>query len=180
MISLEELAQEAAEGDKGAFARIYEALLEPLYRYFYWNLSSREEAEDLTQEVFVRCLTHLDAFDRRKASFKSWAFRIAHNLLVDNLRRGRRRAGEEISAELESDQPAVGESLEEEERRRALRECLLELPSLQRQVLIMKYFADMGNEEVARVLGKTTGAVNALQHRALRKLGGVLDERGWH
>lgn len=175
--TLEELAERTAAGDKEAFGEIYEELLEPVYRYFYWNLASAEEAEDLTQEVFVRCLTHIAGFDRRKAAFKSWAFRIAHNLLVDHLRR--RRSSHELPQELEARQTPVAEAVEEEERRRAVYGMLKELPEVQRQVIVMKYFAEMSNEEVGAVLGRSQGAVNALQHRALRKLGGLLEKRDW-
>lgn len=178
--SLEELAQRAAEGDLEAFGRIYESLLDPLYRYFYWNLSSREEAEDLTEEAFLRCLLHIGSFDASKASFRSWAFRIAHNLLVDHLRRGRGQKQERLDVEREAEEPPLGETVEEEAMKRALRDALEELPSSQRQVLVMKYFSGMSNTEVARALGRSEGAVNALQHRALRKLGAILESRGWH
>lgn len=177
--SLEELAERTAAGDLEAFGGIYEILLDPLYRYFYWNLSSTEEAEDLTEEVFLRCLLHISDFNARKASFKAWAFRIAHNLLVDHFRKGKGRGSETLEAEREADQPPLGEALEEEERRKAVREALGELPSSQRQLVVMKYFAGMSNAEVARALGKSEGAVNALQHRALRRLGGILEKRGW-
>ncbi len=179
MSSLEELAQRVAEGDLEAFGGIYESLLDPLYRYFYWNLSSREEAEDLTEEAFLRCLLHIGRFDARKASFRSWAFRIAHNLLVDHIRRGKGLRKEELDANREADEPPLGETVEEEAEKRALRQALEELPSSQRQVLVMKYFSGMSNAEVARALGKSEGAVNALRHRALRKLGTILESRGW-
>jgi len=175
--TLEELAESAAGGDKEAFAALYEQLLEPVYRYLYWSLSSPEEAEDLAQEVFARCLANIASFDARKAAFKSWVFRIAHNLLVDHLRRGRRT--QELPAGLEAGQEPPSEAVEGEERRRAVRSVLKELPEVQRQVIVMKYFAEMGNEEVGAVLGRSPGAVNALQHRALRKLGGLLEKRGW-
>lgn len=178
MISLEELAEKAAGGDTAAFGEIYRALLDPLYRYFYWNLSSPEEAEDLTEEVFLRCLRHLSSFNPAKASFKSWAFRIAHNLLVDHLRKKGREVVSE-GREKAGEAPSVEEEAEAEERRKAVREALRELPRRQRQVVTMKYFAGMSNAEVAEALGRSEGAVNALQHRALRKLGGILERKAW-
>lgn len=178
MRTLEELAEGAAAGDKEAFAALYEALVDAVYRYFYWNLSSPEEAEDLTQEVFARCLAHIAAFDARRAAFRSWVFRIAHNLLVDHLRRGGRTR--ELPVELEAGQAPPADMVEEEERRHAVWSVLKELPEAQRQVIVMKYFAEMSNEEVGEALGRSPGAVNALQHRALRKLGSILEKRGWH
>ncbi|WP_287154255.1 sigma-70 family RNA polymerase sigma factor [Candidatus Solincola tengchongensis] len=179
MESLEELARRTAEGDLEAFGAIYRTLLDPLYGYFFWNLSSGAEAEDLTEEVFLRCLVHIGKYDPGKAPFRAWVFRIARNLLVDHLRRSARREAKKAREMEGHEETPPGEDLEEEERRRAVREALRELPPTQRQVVIMKYFTGMNNAEVASALGKSEGAVNAIQHRALRKLGDVLVRRGW-
>ena len=176
MTPLEELAQRTADGDRDAFAEIYGTLLDPIYRYLYWNMWSRDDAEDLAEEVFLKCLVNIGGYDAKRGPFKAWAFRIAHNLLVDHQRR---RGQEELKESIEDDKSPAPESLEDDERARALRECLEGLPSKQRQVVAMKYFADMSNAEVAKALGRSEGAVNALQHRALRHLGKMLEEQGW-
>ena len=179
MAPLEELAQRTADGDKDAFAEIYGMLLDPIYRYLYWNLYSREDAEDLAEEVFLRCLTNIAGYDPKRGPFKAWAFRIAHNLMVDHQRRRGRRGQEELKDDLEDGTMPAPQSLEEDERARALRDSLDGLPSSQRQVIVMKFFADMSNAEVAKSLGRSEGAVNAMQHRALRRLGKTLEEKGW-
>lgn len=179
MTPLEELAQRTADGDRDAFAEIYGTLLDPIYRYLYWNMWSRDDAEDLAEEVFLKCLVNIGGYDAKRGPFKAWAFRIAHNLLVDHQRRRGRRGQEELKESIEDDKSPAPESLEDDERARALRECLEGLPSKQRQVVAMKYFADMSNAEVAKALGRSEGAVNALQHRALRHLGKMLEEQGW-
>lgn len=179
MTSLEDLAQRTAGGDDNAFAEIYGALLDPVFRYLYWNLNSREDAEDLAEEVFLRCLLNIAGYDPERGSFKAWAFRIAHNLLVDHRRKAGRRSQEELKDDVRDGTAPAQDSLEEEERARAVRETLEELPSSQRQVIVMKYFSEMSNAEVAKALGRSEGAVNALQHRALRRLGRSLEERGW-
>ncbi|MGQ9537943.1 MAG: RNA polymerase sigma factor, partial [Actinomycetota bacterium] len=168
MESLEELARRAAKGDREAFGNIYQALLDKVFGYFFWNLPSQEEAEDLTEEVFLRCLVHIRDYDPRKGSFRAWIFRIARNLLVDHLRRASVRKGS-VGAVWEETEVSQDDRLEDEEGRRMVREALEELPETQRQVVIMKYFAGMDNAEVARALGRSEGAVNALQHRALRR-----------
>ncbi len=179
MASLEELAQHSANGDENAFAEIYGTLLDPVFRYLYWNLGSRQDAEDLAEEVFLRCLVNIGAYDPGRGPFRAWAFRIAHNLMVDHQRRQGRRAEEEIKEDLRDKAASAEESLEDKERARALREVLEELPSSQRHVIAMKYFAEMSNAEVAGAMGRSEGAVNALQHRALRRLGKKLEQRGW-
>ena len=179
MAPLEELAQRTADGEKDAFAEIYGILLDPIYRYLYWNLYSREDAEDLAEEVFLKCLLNIGGYDPKRGTFKAWVFRIAHNLMVDHQRQRGRRGQEELKDEMEDGAPAVPQSLEEEERARVLRKSLDGLPSNQRQVIVMKFFADMNNSEVAKALGRSEGAVNAMQHRALRRLGKILEEQGW-
>ncbi len=179
MAPLEELALRSADGDENAFAEIYGTLLDPVFRYLYWNLNTREDAEDLAEEVFLRCLVNIGAYDPGRGPFKAWAFRIAHNLLVDHQRRRGRWGEEELKEDLSDGTASAPESLEEEERARALRKTLKELTSSQRQVIAMKYFAEMSNAEVAKAMGRSEGAVNALQHRALRHLGRILEDRGW-
>ena len=179
MTSLEELARRTAGGDKNAFGEIYGMLADPIYKYLYWNLGSRDDAEDLAEEVFLRCLVNIEGYSPHRGPFKAWAFRIAHNVLVDHHRRRGRRGQEELKEGLENGAAPAAERLEDEERNGALREALEELPPMQRQVIIMKYFAEMSNAEAARALGRNEGAVNALQHRALRRLGKMLEERGW-
>jgi RNA polymerase sigma-70 factor, ECF subfamily len=179
LTSLEELAGRVAGGERDAFAGIYEALLDPIYRYLYWNVGSREEAEDLAEEVFLKCLVNIGRFNPKRGPFKAWAFRIAHNVMVDQQRRKGRRGEEELADDLENGTAPHPETLEERERAGALRASLTELPEMQRQVIVMKYFAEMSNSEAAAALGRSEGAVNALQHRALRRLGKKLEEAGW-
>jgi RNA polymerase sigma-70 factor (ECF subfamily) len=176
---LEELALRTADGDRDAFAEIYGTLVDPVYRYLYWNLECREDAEDLAEEVFLKCLLNIGAYDPKRGPFKAWAFRIAHNLMVDHQRKRSRRGREALRDDLENGASPAPESLEDGERAQALRESLEGLPSNQKQVIVMKYFAEMSNAEVAKALGRSEGAVNAMQHRALRRLGKALEEQGW-
>lgn len=148
-----------------------------MYKYAYWNTGSREEAEDLCEETFYRVLKHIGRYDESKSSFRSWVMRIAHNLVVDRYRHRARRP----EAELDEGLAAPGDvtsGMEAKELRAVIEEAMLGLTLEQRQVLQMKYFLEMSNAEVAKALGKREGAVNALQHRALRKMGGLLEGLG--
>ncbi len=148
-----------------------------VYRYAWWNTGSREDAEDITSEAFYRAFRHLDRYDPDRASFYTWIMRIAHNLVIDH-RRG--RSGH-FQVELDRDMAAeeeLGEELQREEERRVLREAMGALTEEQRQVLVLKYVMEMKNAEIGKVLGRREGAVNALHHRALRKLGRILEREG--
>ncbi len=179
MTPLEELAVRTAGGDRDAFAELYRSLIDPVFRYLYWSTGSQEDAEDLAEEVFLKALLNMGSFDPGRGPFKAWIFRIARNLMIDHQRRRSRRGCEELGEDVDDGSEPVPQRLEDEERARTLRECLRELPSAQRQVIAMKYFAGMSNAETARALGRSEGAVNALQNRALRRLGKSLRELGW-
>lgn len=173
-----DLIRRAQEGDREAQGSIYRKCFDGVYKYAYWNTGSREEAEDLCEETFYRVLKHLGSYDEEKASLRSWVMRIAHNLVVDRHRRRARRPEAELDEGLAAPTDITG-GIEAEELRETVKLAMRELTPEQRQVLQMKYFLEMSNAEVAQTLGKREGAVNALQHRALRKMGGLLEKEGW-
>jgi RNA polymerase sigma factor (sigma-70 family) len=172
-----DLIRRAREGDEEALGSIYREHFDGVYRYAYWNTGSREEAEDISEETFYRVLKHIGGYDESKASLRSWVMRIAHNLVVDHHRHRARHPQAELDETLAAPVDIGGE-LEAEESRGALLEAMQRLTLEQRQVLQMKYFLQMSNTEAARALGKREGAINALQHRALRRMGGLLEKQG--
>lgn len=172
-----DLIRRAREGDEEALGSIYREHFDGVYKYAYWNTGSREEAEDISEETFYRVLKHIGSYDEGKASLRSWVMRIAHNLVVDHHRHRARHPQAELDETLAASVD-VGSEVEAEERRAALLKAMQGLTLEQRQVLQMKYFLQMSNAEVARALGKREGAINALQHRALRKMGGLLEKQG--
>ena len=172
-----DLIRRAQEGDEGALGSIYRECFDGVYKYAYWNTGSREEAEDLCEETFYRVLKHIGRYDEAKASFRSWVMRIAHNLVVDRHRHRARHPEVELDERLAAPGD-ISSEVEAEESREVLLKAMQELTMEQRQVLQMKYFLQMSNAETARALGKREGAINALQHRALRRMGGLLEEQG--
>jgi RNA polymerase sigma-70 factor (ECF subfamily) len=172
-----DLIRRAREGDEEALGSIYREYFDGVYKYAYWNTGSREEAEDISEETFYRVLKHIGGYDEAKASLRSWVMRIAHNLVVDHHRHRARHPQAELDETL-AESVDIGGELEAEESRGALHKAMQELTLEQRQVLQMKYFLQMSNAEAARALGKREGAINALQHRALRRMGGLLEKQG--
>jgi len=82
-----DIVPRAIKGDGTAFAQLYEEHLDRIYRYVYLKVGNRTEAEDLTQEVFVKALEAITTYKWRNLPFTSWLFRIAHNLVVDYFRK---------------------------------------------------------------------------------------------
>jgi len=168
------LVERAQQGDPAAFARIYERHQPAVYRYVYYRVGDAATAEDLTGEVFVRVVEKIDRFAYRGRPLLSWLYTIARNAVIDY----QRRAGLTVMLPLDERLVAEGEDVEEaaerELTRRRLAAALGHLTEDQRQVILLKFVEEMSNEEVARTLGKSIGAVKALQHRALASLQRVL------
>src|SRR4030042_6584963 len=118
--ALEELAARAASGDKAAFADIYGVLMDSVYKYLFWNLGSTDDAEDLTEEVFLRCIVNIASYNPKRGAFRSWIFRIAHNILMDHHRRNKRRGDEPLKDELHNGSAGTAGRGEKKERARAL------------------------------------------------------------
>lgn len=135
----------------------------------YLRVQGAVDPEDLTSDVLYKALTGLARFDGDEARFRSWVFTIAHNSLVDERRRVARRP---VVTEAEVD--VVGGNAEEDALRRLgterVRRLCAQLPPDQRDVLLLRMAAGMTLEETATALGKSVGAVKALQHRAVEAL----------
>ncbi len=158
------LAIEAAQKDPRRFAELYEQNFERVYAFIGSRVRDRNEAEDLTSEVFHRALKNLPRFEWRGVSFAAWLFKIAANAIVD---RSKRAAKSREPVELE-DPP--GDTLEGGHDRARLFRLVAGLPAEQRRVIELRFAAQKTIREVARELGRSEGAVKQLQLRGLQNL----------
>jgi RNA polymerase sigma-70 factor, ECF subfamily len=164
------LVERAKAGDRFAFEQLYLIHFDRIYSYLQLSVGNRHDAEDLTNQTFIKMLESIDRFVWRQAPFSAWLFRIAHNLAMDHFRAGRRWQPEEEPPENGDPEP----SAEDEALRTIGRESMLGmiegLSHDQQQVLTLKFVFNFSNGEVAAILGKTEGAIKSLQHRALASL----------
>jgi RNA polymerase sigma-70 factor, ECF subfamily len=161
----------AQTGDRRALEELYLLHFDRIYSYLQLSVGNRHDAEDLTNQTFIKMLESIDRFVWRQAPFSAWLFRIAHNLAMDHFRAGRRWQPEEEPPEVAD---AVESSAEEAAFHTIGRQSMLgmieDLSPDQQQVLTLKFVFDFSNGEVAAILGKTEGAIKSLQHRALASL----------
>ncbi|MCI0475929.1 MAG: sigma-70 family RNA polymerase sigma factor [Anaerolineales bacterium] len=153
-------------------AEMYDTHAPRIFRYIYHRLGNRVVAEDLTSEVFVRFLRARVAPDNLAA----FLFRMAHNLIVDYLRG--QRATQLLDETLIAEQSDPANLAEEEMRRARLRRALARLTAEQQQVIVLKFLEGFSNEEIARVLDKSVGAIKLLQHRGLATLRDLFSGEG--
>jgi RNA polymerase sigma-70 factor (ECF subfamily) len=166
---------EAAKGDLRAFGELYERYHSRIYRYVYHRVGSTTDAEDVTALVFMKALEALPSYKSRHNGFAPWIFRIARNAVVDHYRRRRHHSPlEDIEHEAPHGDPMA--SVLGGEQREELRSLVCLLSADQRDVILMRYAADLSFGEIAATLQKNEPAIRMLLHRGLRKLKAVLDE----
>jgi len=169
-----DVVSRAIGGDREAFAQLYERHFGGIYRYIYLRLGNQSEAEDLTQEVFVKALEAIGSYKWRNLPFAPWLFRIAHNQVVDYFR----KQGKVEKVPLEDDMPLVSKSnpaltAERELEIDKLINHVEKLSPAQREVISLRFGAELSVAEAAKALGKNEGTVKALQYNgivALRKM----------
>ncbi|MGO9275581.1 MAG: RNA polymerase sigma factor [Terriglobia bacterium] len=164
----ERLLVEAAQQDPTQFAELYEINFERVYAYIARRVPERDEAQDLTSDVFHRALASLPRFEWRGAPFAAWLFRIAANAIAD---RWKHSAQERDFYDLDPQGEAPADvSLEEAEQRAQVFRLVDGLPADQRRVIVMRFAEEKSIREIAQELGRSEGAVKQLQFRALEKL----------
>lgn len=172
------LIARAIEGDANAFGELYSHNLEAIYRYIYYRVAIREDAEDLSEQVFLKAWEALPGYRVKEFPFSSWLYRIAHNLVVDYHRRSRPVVPIESvpSERLEVGEPNVLTRVIETEEVETLVKAITKLSDEQQQVIVLRFVEGLGHREIAAIIGKNEGACRMIQLRALAALNELLDQ----
>ena len=163
----ERLLIEAAQQDPSRFSELYEKNFHRVYAFVARRVRNREEAEDITAEVFHEALRSLRRFQWRGAPFAAWLLRIAANTLADRWQHAARSA--EATTEDPHDHDAVS-GQPDAERRAILYQLVEQLSPDQRLVILRRFVDQKPVREIAEELGRSEGAVKQLQFRALETL----------
>jgi RNA polymerase sigma-70 factor, ECF subfamily len=170
-VDVRRLVDRAQQGDREALEELYLMHFDRIYSYLQMSVGNRHDAEDLTNQTFVKMLESIDRFEWRKVPISAWLFRIAHNLAMDHFRSGKRWQPEEEPPEPQgSEQRSAEEEALHSIGRQSMLEMIESLSNDQQQVLTLKFVFNFSNADAATILGKTEGAIKSLQHRALATL----------
>ncbi|MFN8530581.1 MAG: sigma-70 family RNA polymerase sigma factor [Anaerolineae bacterium] len=170
-----ELLMRAHRFDETALAAIFDRYYGMIARYTYLHTGHAQTAEDLAAQVFHRLLDALRAGHGPERALKAWLFRVASNLIIDEVRRGKHRDHEPLEESLhtvETVENAAAYAMQLAD----LRAALAQLTDSQRSIIVLRYLMEMSNEETAHILGMTVGAVKAQQVRALAALRRTLNK----
>lgn len=168
------LVARATKGDPEAFGRLYELYLDAIYRYLYHRVSVKEDAEDLTELVFLKVWENLSGYRPQSAGFRAWLYRIAHNALIDHYRARQEADPLEERHAVENARTDAEEHLEAEEDLQRLTRAIVKLEPDHQHVLVLRFIEGFKPREVATILNQSEGAVRVKQHRALRALAGLM------
>jgi RNA polymerase sigma-70 factor (ECF subfamily) len=167
----------AQSGDAEAFGTLYTRYAGVILRYLRTHIPDIEAVQDLTQEVFVRVIKDIGGFTYgSEKSFLSWLYAIANHVLVDQAQRKpliSRPLNDDIEIVDSHDQDTMLVMYD----RVPFQQAVSQLTRDQQQVLTLKFFANMTNKEIAAMLGRSEGAVKALQHRGLQALQRIIERQ---
>ena len=164
----EALVEKAKQGDSQALSAIYEAYFDRIYRYIFLRMRNESEAEDLTQQVFMKMLKSISGFKSKGVPFSAWLYRIAHNQVVDFHRQQNRKSTVDIEGlPLPSTAEDPQQTIELEVDIDELKKAISKLTAAQQEVLALRFTGEIPIARCAEIMGKSEGAIKALQHSAV-------------
>ena len=164
------LVQRAQQHDQEAFAQLYEKYFDKIYRYVALKIGNRVEAEDMTQQVFVNALHSISSYKWRGFPFSAWLFRIAHNQVVDYLRKKTRQPTVSLNESSTSSESNIQKTVEQKMNVEQLVLATRKLTPAQQEVILLRFTGELPIAQVAKIMGKSEGAIKALQHSAILAL----------
>lgn len=173
------LAARASQGERAAYAQLYEAYVDKIFRYIYYKVGQRADAEDLTSLTFMKAWDAIGDYEWRNHPFGAWLFRIAHNLVVDHHRARRENitlsdATPQLEQRASRDEIRPERMLSDLITTDRIHHAIHRLTEEQQQVLILRFFEGLSTGEVADMMNKRRGAIRGLQFRALSALRDLL------
>ena len=169
------LIRGAQSGEGSCFEALYDHYVPPIYRFIYMKVSGKEEAEDLTHEVFLSAWQNLKRYRPRGFPFSSWLYQIARNKVIDHYRLKKPALPiEEVDVEFAAAGKNLDDVIDTEIHFKKVRRALRSLTPDQQDVILMKFMEELSHREIAAALMKSEGAVRIIQYRALSELKKIL------
>lgn len=164
------LISRARQRDATAFGILYERYIDKVYRYIAYRTSSTVIAEDLTAEVFLNAWRSIERYEDRGYAFSTWLLRLAHNEVTDHYRTRRNDVSLPDTDIHSSSLPEPGHFVELQVDQMTLIRAIKQLPDEWRQIVLLRFVEGLPFEEIASIIGKSSGACRVIQHRALARL----------
>jgi RNA polymerase sigma-70 factor (TIGR02952 family) len=172
------LVHRAQDGDAEAFGELYDHYVTMVHRYVHHRVGDRATAEDVTSETFVRALRRIDSLSFQGRDVGAWLVTIARNIIRDQVKSSRFRLEVTTADMRDADRATDGpeDAVVQHLTNQQLLECVQQLGSEQQECIVLRFLHGLSVSETAEIMGKKDGAIKALQHRAVRRLAGLLPE----
>jgi len=173
-----ELVDRAITLDGNAFGRLYDMHVDRVYRHIYYRVGNEADAEDLTQQVFLKAWEAIRRYKRTDSRFIAWLMTIGHNVVVDFYRTRYKRDKAYLEADTMADESILSPEQETMARfeQQQLRRAIQQLPKDQQHVILLRFVEGFRNPEIASIIGKSEGAIRVILHRGLVALRYILEE----
>lgn len=172
------LVQAVQNGDGEAFGELYDRYVNQVFRFIYYRVNDRALAEDFTSETFLRALRRISSINYQGRDIGAWFMTIARNIVFDHTKSARFRleqtTGETVESGDAADSPETAVLAHLTNTR--LLSAVNELGEEQRECIVLRFLHGLSVAETAAVMGKNDGAIKALQHRAVKRLAGMLGD----
>ena len=165
-----QLIKRAIKGEASAFGLLYDKYQPQIYRFIYLKIGHREEAEDLTHQVFLKSWQSIGRFNFQGFPFSSWLYSVARHQVIDHYRTKKVKITFEEIIELETNDDSLPEAIDNKLTIEKVKSAIACLNDEQQDVIILRFIEDFSLQEAASILEKTEGAVKLLQHRAIKNL----------
>ena len=181
-----ELIETAISGREDSFEELVRRYQRPITNYVYRMLSDYDAALDVTQEVFIKVYNSLARYSS-DYKFSTWLYRIAHNAAIDYMRRNSvsqqsietENADGSYQLQIESPRPNPEQERERSEWRTEIETVVKCLPTVYRELIMLRHAQDLSYDEIAEIMGLPMGTVKSSLHRARKELAGHLENLGW-
>lgn len=167
------LVDQAQSGDGEAFGQLYEAYLDRVYRFIFFRVTDAQVAEDLTSQVFLKAWENLSRYHPH-GPFLAWLYAIARNTVIDNYRTRKTTVSLDEAAPIAAQDEKLDDHLQFQYEMQSLQAAMRHLTREQQEVITLKFIAEYDTAQIAKQMGKSEGAVRALQMRALQALARVM------
>lgn len=169
-VDIHKLVRAARNGDKEAVGILYDTYLDAVYRFVFFRVSSREDAEDISEQTFISAFEHIGRYEEKGLPFEAWIFKIARNKIIDHYRKQKPRIPIEELADLPDGKQNVEHDAERALTHTYVMDCMRRLPESYREILILTYIEEKTNEEISGLIHKPPAHIRVLKSRALHRL----------
>jgi len=173
---IDRLVAKAVGGDANAFGELYDIHVDQIYRHIYYRVGNTGDAEDLTQQVFLKAWKAIGRYRKKSVPFAGWLMTISRNLVIDFYRERKEKVSLDEKYEVADQEPGPAQLAETGVEYRKLIETIARLPEEHRRVVIMRFIEDSSYEDIAAALKKSEGAVRVIIHRALKEMRALIEE----